>query len=191
MELREKLLKMHEVGERVAVQMPTIAEYKKFMENTFPEDVLVNMWSHNGSGTCIAVIDETGDPDFQPLSREIIPIETASERGLDVISFEALYQYSDNLLPRFTRGDRVKINGHFDDVSFMNASATVTGLKCERPDTGFLRQEVTLQSTGRVLSLPENLLTIDESHAANHDPEVYLNAEKGRIREPAGPKKPV
>lgn len=191
MELRDKLLKMHEVGERVAVEMPTITEYKKFMENTFPEDVLVHMWSANGSGTCIAVIDETGAPDFQPLSREIIPLETARERGLELISLEDLDKYPESMLPRFTRGDRVKVDGHFEDVSFKDVSATVTGLKCERKDAGFLWQEVTVPGTKKVLNLPENLLTRDESHAANHDPDRYLNKEKGRIREPAGQKRPV
>ena len=191
MKLITKILKMHEVGERIAVHVPTVDEYLDLMENTFPEPILRLMWEMNGDDTCIAVIDETESLDPQPLARQLISADVARDNTLTVVNTAFVLNYAPEKLPVFDRGSRVKINGFFMDRDFRDTPAIVYGFKATKRADGAICQMVRVAGSKLEFVIPENMLSLDASHPANEDIEKHLRKEEGRVRAPAGQKKPV
>lgn len=175
----QKMLKIAEVKNDFAVRFPTVEEYVEFMQGTYPLTVLKTMYGKFGAQTCVFVLEEKD----VPLSRMNNTAAACEALGLEIRDPAWLYTYNNDALSKYSRGDRVL-------VGMGKELCIVVGFKAEAYNASW-KYEISRVGAKEVLSSLEPFMELDKTHPANRPESEFINPDKGRLREPAGQKKPV
>lgn len=184
-----KMLKIAEYKNDFAVHFDTLDGYKHFMRGTWPEAVVVAMWSKFEAETGVYVLDVT-ETEYSPLTRVLKPITYLKNIGLKIVEPDYVYNYLISLLAKFNRGDRVLYTGHGKHAHLANTPCIIVGLKAEEID-GLWHYLIQIPGASEYAQVSEGRLTLNEAHPANKPAMDFINKDAGQVRKPAGPKVPV
>jgi hypothetical protein len=180
----EKMLKIAEIKNDFAVHFDRESSYIEFMKGTYPVNVLSAMWHKFGRETCVFVLDET-EKEGTPPTRILKPRGfVEAELGLAIVPPRFVYEYPVRSLALFKRADRVIVCG-------TGSQGVITGLKAKQNEDGLWLYEVSVAGQKEHQVFTEDTLKFNEDHAANKPETDFINREVGRVRAPAGQKKPV
>jgi len=185
----DKILKIAEVKNDFAIHFPTLESYTAFMKGTYPEAIIERMWKKFGAETCVYVLDQT-EKEGLPLTRVLQTRAFMEKLGLDICKTFFVESFADACLAQFNRADRVNINDKVTDKSLSGRPAIITGLKAVWRSNSW-EYKVTPTGDTKEYLLTEGQLSLNKDHDANKPESEFLNQDAGKVRKPAGPKKPV